>query len=93
MLPKSNNDEKIQTEKSQERLQEFKQDLSVYEDQIEILKKQNLRTIIFLMKTHPFVLSALLSSVYAQQAGHVKTEFHAPMSLGECTKSSGCQTK
>ena len=47
------------------------------------------------MKTHPFVLSALLSSsiVYAQQPGHVKTEFHAPMYLGECTKSSGCQTK
>jgi len=45
------------------------------------------------MKTHPLVLSALLSSslVYAQQAGHVKTEFHAPFSLGECNKSNGCQ--
>ncbi len=46
------------------------------------------------MKTHPFVLSALLSSCFvnAQQAGHAKTEFHAPMYLGECTKNSGCQT-
>jgi cellulose 1,4-beta-cellobiosidase len=40
-----------------------------------------------------FALAAIASYASAQQVGYYTQEFHAPLSLGECTHATGCVTQ
>lgn len=40
-----------------------------------------------------FAIAALASIASAQQVGTQKTEYHAPLNLGNCTVNGGCQTE